>query len=148
MTFIFDPQAESREISARALIKSLLANKNPEIRPDHLRELLKILLGKITEAHGKYTTRHMSLSALDGGAKLRHDHVYPRSRMVDDLLQGRPEDIDNILKDAIACTVTFDEHSRLSKFDKVHHGWERYRQAKVPVRNTETGVAEVSVDAD
>jgi len=124
-----------------ALIGLLLTNQRPEIQPKQLRELLKILLGKISEADGKYKTRHQSLGALQCRDKkqLRHDHVYTRIRMIDALMKAKPEDLSEILQNAIGCTVTHEEHLRLTRFDKTHNGWDRYRNAKVSVKNTEPG---------
>jgi hypothetical protein len=67
--------------------------------------------------------------------------------MIDALLNAKPEEVDCILTNAVGCTVTLDEHLRLSKFDGEHSGWERYRQAKVPVKNTQTGEQEISADS-
>ena len=53
-----------------------------------------------------------------------------------DLILSNPEDsvIDFVLRNlAIDCTVTHDEHTRLTKFDKTHTGWERYEAAGVEV---------------
>lgn len=93
------PRAENRRGSAVTLIKLLLANKTPEVLPEHLRELLDTMLWKITEADGKYKTRHQSHSALQCSDKrlLRHDHVYPKEKMIDALLNAKPEEVDGIL---------------------------------------------------
>jgi hypothetical protein len=135
------PRAEDRKRSAVALIELLLTNKKPEVLPEHLGELIKILIGKITEADGKRNTRHWSNGALQCSDKnqLRHEHVYTRKRMIQALLKASPEESREILKDAIGCIVTADEHRRLSTFDKTHEGWERYRKAQLRVTNTETG---------
>jgi hypothetical protein len=135
------PRAEDRKRSAVALIELLLANKKPEVLPEHLGELIKILIGKMTEADGKLNTRHWSNGALQCPDKkqLHHEHVYTRKRMIQALLNARPNESREILKDAIGCIVTTDEHRLLSTFDKTHDGWERYRKAKLHVRNTETG---------
>jgi hypothetical protein len=144
------PRAEDRKRSAVVLIELLLANKKPEVLPEHVRELLDTLLWKITEADGKYKTRHQSHAALactDKG-QLRHDHVYPRQRMIDALMKAKPEEVPGIVKDAVGCTVTIDEHRLLSTFDGKHEGWERYRKAKVAVTNTETGEQEIFADSE
>jgi hypothetical protein len=140
MTFELHSKAEQRKNSAVTLTKILLANKRPEILPPHYRELLKILLWKITEAESqKHKTRFQSKGATEctDRGKLRHEHVYQCSKMIDVLLKARPEDVDCILKDAVACTVTMDEHYLLAKFDD-DHGWDRYRKAGLVVINTET----------
>jgi hypothetical protein len=139
------PKAPDRVRSAQALIKVLLANKAPEIQPEHLRELIDTLLWKITEAHGKYKTRYQSLAAMQGSPALRHDHVVTKESLIDALLKGRPDQVDEILGTALGCTVTREEHARLTKFDYVCQGWERYRRARVAVKDTETGEWKVSV---
>jgi alpha-beta hydrolase superfamily lysophospholipase len=78
---------------------------------------------------------------------LRHDHVYPKEKMTDALLNAKPEEVDGILTNVVGCTNTQDEHLRLSEFDGERSGWERYRQAKVPVKNTQTGDQEISADS-
>lgn len=137
------PEADSRKRSAVALIKYLLANKNPEIIDDHRCELLSVLLWKITEAESyhKYETRFQSQEALNcdkSKTKLRHDHVYPRSKMVTELENAGPDQIDTILERAVGCTVTEEEHSRLSKLGKEYDGWVRYEKAGIVVIDTKT----------
>ncbi|HWG21741.1 MAG TPA: hypothetical protein VG225_14515 [Terracidiphilus sp.] len=148
-TFKTHPRAEDRKRSATALIELLLANKTPEILSEHLREVLKILLWKITEADGKYDTRYQSNGALEckDQKQLRHDHVYPCKRMIGALIQAKPEEWQEILRDAVGCTVTVDEHRLLSTFDEKYDGWERYRKAKLRVINTETGEQQVTEDS-
>jgi hypothetical protein len=77
MVFNPHPQAEGRRRSAVTLIKSLLANKQPEVLPDHVSDLIDVLLWRITEADGKYNTRYKSSGALEcaNNSQLRHEHV-------------------------------------------------------------------------
>jgi hypothetical protein len=141
MTFKPHPDAEIRRKSAIALIKSLLANQTSEILPTHLRELLRILLWKITQAESStHATRFQSQDALKFREKgnLRHDHVYQCAKMIDRLLGAEPDQVDHILKVAEGCTVTRDEHTRLHRFDN-EYGWVRYEKAGIVVINTETG---------
>lgn len=70
--------------------------------------------------------------------KLRHDHVFPRKKMIDDLLKAEPNELDGILKTAVGCTVTKEESDRLTKFDKECDGWERYTNAGIRVIDTTT----------
>jgi hypothetical protein len=49
--------------------------------------------------------------------------------------------VDEILKTALGCTVTGEEHKRRTQVDQVCDGW-----AKIAVRNTETGELEVRPD--
>src|SRR5437660_1282170 len=80
------PQSEERKRSAITLIKYLLAAKQPDVLPAHRRELLGVLLWKLTEAESshKHITRFRSQGALDCGdkAKLRHEHVYQQEKMI------------------------------------------------------------------
>ena len=134
------PQSETRKRSAVTLIKHLLAKKS-EVLPTHRRQLLTILLWKITEAEStKHKTRFQSWGALgcSDKAKLRHDHVFQRKKMIEKLEKASPRQIDKILKKAIGCTVTTEEHVKLSKFDTEYDGWERYRKAGVIVIDTQT----------
>jgi hypothetical protein len=135
------PQSEARRRSAVTLIKFLLAEKKPEVLPTHYRQLLTVLLWKITEAEStKYKTRFQSQGALRRGdkVKLRHDHVFQRSKMIAALEEATAHKVDLILKKAFGCTVTIKEHSLLSKFDKKYDGWARYRKAGIVVINTQT----------
>lgn len=131
-------QAKARRRSAVALIKHVLAMKKPEVLPSHREELLDVLLFKITEADGKYNTRFRSEAALHRKTKLRHDHVYQRSKMIARLVKAAPrkKEVEEILRNAIGCTVTLQEHRRLAKFDKEYDGWERYLRARIEVIDT------------
>jgi hypothetical protein len=125
MVFKPHPQSDARRRSAVALIKYLLTEKKPGALSTHYRQLLSVLLWKITLAESsKYKTRLQSEGArrCSDKAKLRHDHVFQRSRMIAALEKAAPHEVDEVLKSAIGCTVTVEEHTRLSKFDK-EYGW-------------------------
>ncbi len=64
ITFKPHPDAKSRKSSAVALIKFLLKINTPEVSPKHLEKLIDAMLWTITEADGKYNTRHRSDRAL------------------------------------------------------------------------------------
>jgi hypothetical protein len=134
------PESETRRRSAVTLIKYLLAIKKPEVLQTHRRQLLTVLLWKITEAESsKWKTRFQSESARRRGkAKLRHDHVFQRSKMIAALEKATLHEVDVILKKAIACTVTIKEHARLSEFDTEYDGWARYRKAGIKVIDTQS----------
>jgi hypothetical protein len=141
MFFKLHPQSEERKRSAVTLIKYLLAEKKPEVVPAHYGELLSTFLWKVTEADScKYKTRFQTQGALgcSDKANLRHEHVFQRSKMIAALEKAAPHEVDDILKDAIGCTVTVEEHTRLSKFDE-EYGWERYRKAGIIVIDTRPG---------
>jgi hypothetical protein len=135
------PKSEARKRSASTLIKYLLAEKQPDVLPAHRRELLGVLLWKLTEAESshKHKTRFQSEGALgcNDEAKLRHEHVYQQEKMIAALEKATPNEVDDILKTAVACTVTTEEHTRLSEFDE-EYGWERYRKAGIVVIDRQT----------
>jgi hypothetical protein len=138
MNFTPHADAADRTRSAIALTKVLLAVKdNPEILPQHLNELLRILMWKTTQAESSsHKTRFQSQDALkfrDKG-KLRHDHVFQCVKMRAELL-ANPQRTDEILETAVGCTVTLAEHDRLHHFD-AEYGWERYRKAGIVVMDT------------
>jgi hypothetical protein len=139
MKFKPHPKAEERKRSAVTLIKYVLAARQPDILPAHRQELLGILLCKLTEAESvhKHRTRFQSEGALarNDKTKLQHEHVYQQEKMVAALEEAKPHEIDDILRNAVGCTVTVEEHRRLSKFDK-DYGWDRYRKAGIKVKDT------------
>jgi hypothetical protein len=140
MAFQRHRSAEERKRSAIVLAKTLL-QEIPGLLPEHRRECLGIALWKYTQAEGlsKYKTRFRSEASLSSAhSDLRHDHVCQRAIMIDTLLQAKSEDVDEILRNAVGCTVTKDEHILLERF-KRFDGWERYRQAGLVVIDMETG---------
>jgi hypothetical protein len=104
----------------------------------HKRDIISGLLWKITEARGKYTTRYRSRASTEDGAKLRHDHVFTRKNITDRII-AEPQRAREILRDAIACVVTVDEHKRLSKLGEAMRGWDRYREVGIEVIDTDDG---------
>lgn len=135
-------QATERRSSAASLIKLMLQNRDPSVLASHRNELLTILLWKLTEAESdhKHRTRFQSEGALACTERklLRHEHVFQRNKMIEELLQSEPTGLDNILANAIGCTVTVEEHKRLAAYED-EYGWERYRKARVIVVDTMTG---------
>ncbi|CBK40392.1 protein of unknown function [Nitrospira defluvii] len=125
------PDAEKIVQSAKSAIAKIL-KMGEDVLLEHRRALLSRMIWKITEAHGKYTTRYCSGAARNDGGKLRHEHVTPRKVLIDRLLNN-PSGVERILQDAIACTVTAEEHSRLSGVREELCGWDRYSRAKIEV---------------
>jgi hypothetical protein len=137
MNFKLHKAAEARTRSAVRLIK-LLLQCDLEILPAHRQEFLSVALWKITEAQSthKHRTRFCSQEAYSSPeTDLRHDHVFQRAIMIKELINGRPEDVDTILKKAVACTITKEEHTLLSRHSDVD-GWDRYRRAGINVIDT------------
>lgn len=126
--------AGKRRESVARLVKILLSSREPAILTTHLRELLTVLLWKLTEADtAKYRTRYQSTEALKNpDSKLHHEHVYQRAKMIDALLKGQPHEVDGILDLAVGCTITRPEAGRLSRFEE-DYGWERYRKAGIEI---------------
>ena len=140
--------AEARRRSAVSLIK-LLLQKNADILPEHREEFLNIALWKITEAESthKHRTRFCSEAALKAPREeLGRDHVFQRAVMVKDLISCRPEQVDEILGKAVACTITKQEHLILNKHKQLD-GWGRYKSANILVTDTKTGDHRISGEA-
>jgi len=107
-----------------------------DIYPAHKRELLSVCIWKITEADGKKKVRYWSEGAiLNQGMKLQHEHVYERKELINRLLTN--ENIEFVVKDAIACMVTVDEHRKLRA--STDSGWERYKSVGIRVYDAKVG---------
>lgn len=104
----------------------------------HKRDIISGMLWKITEARGKYTTRYRSKGAMEASARLQHEHVFTRKDLTDRIL-AEPERVREILRDAVACVITVDEHKRLSRVSEAFRGWERYTEARIEVIDTDDG---------
>jgi hypothetical protein len=138
--FIEHRDSEARLRSAIALIK-LLLQPNAQILAEHRQEFLSIALWKITEAEAthKHRTRLCSEAVFAApDCECRHDHVFQRALMVQRLLNSKPDDVEKILGEAVACTITKDEHSLLNAHAHLD-GWERYRAAGIVVIDSRTG---------
>lgn len=129
--FVERPDAEEVVQSAKNAIAKIL-EMGEDVRLEHRKSLLSRMIWKITEAHGKYTTRYCSIAARNKQEGLRHEHVIPRKVLIDRLMKA-PSDVENILQDAIACTVTAEEHDSLSTVSEDVCDWDRYKRAKIPV---------------
>jgi hypothetical protein len=105
-----------RNAGSTVVIKHLLENK-AEVRVEHLRELVNKMLWKITEAEETYNTHCRSCTAIEGGQDLRYEHIFTKKIMIDAPLRCCPDQMDEILKTAVGCTVTKGEHDRLTKFN-------------------------------
>jgi hypothetical protein len=65
---------------------------------------------------------------------LQHEHVLTVKAIREDVLAGSLEQVEELLKTALACTVTKWEHTqKLGKVDKSIGGWDRYYAARIPV---------------
>jgi hypothetical protein len=124
--------------SATNLAAYLLAHPREGIELGHLRELLGVIIWKVTEAKGKYQTRYWSEGYRDNPdpAQAIHEHVIERRKLIEWLLAGvlMPE---NLPSEAIACVVTRDEDVRLRKVGRELNGWERYKAAGIKVWDRE-----------
>lgn len=111
------PDADKIVASARSAIACILGMGN-DVLEEHKKVLISRMLWKITEAHGKYNTRYCSVKALKGSQDdRRHDHVWTRKQ----------------IHRAIGCTVTKSEHDKLTGFDTLCDGWDRYKRAGIAV---------------
>jgi hypothetical protein len=139
--------------SAKNAIRHILNTPEP-FRLIHKKRLIGEMIWRITEGDGllseeKRTGYKKHLTYISESVKKRrdvgnydisdliHEHVFKKSRLVDKLI-ANPVGIDEILKNAIACVVTKEEHKILHKLDKTDKeidGWERYIKARIGVWN-------------
>jgi hypothetical protein len=129
---------QQKEIVFSALnaIDQILLMKNVIER--HKKELLSDMIYKITESNGKHSTGYVSagvykvkLAGSKSNIGLEHDHVFTRKGIIQQLFKN-PKRSQEILKKAIACTVTKGEHKKLSRIKNIE-GWQRYKKAGLRV---------------
>jgi len=133
--------ATDREASAINVARLALDNRET-LHPAHLVELLSVATWMFTEARGKYSTRFASRAATQVGATVRHEHVIPRL-VLSKAMMDHPERAEDIMRLAVACIVTHEEHQRL---DPREFGWNRYKSAGIRVVDTVGDEAEVDLD--
>jgi hypothetical protein len=135
------PPPNEEQVFVAAIATAHFAVTSPELFDAYRRELLDNVLWLVTVApSGKYTTRFRSRAAVvDPHAELRHEHVYTRRSLIRRMLDD-PSCIGTVIREqAIGCVVTKAEHRQLSRFDKSHEGWERYRAAGIDVLDMAAG---------
>jgi len=142
-------QHKDRDIRKASAFNAVQAILPLDLYVPHKRELLKVCIWKITEANGKYKTRYRSIGALNenNSGNLQHEHVVEMKSLIDRLL-NEPTNYSEILNDAIACVVTKEEHSKLTKVSRESdnlNGWSRYKKAGIIAFDLVNG-KEVSYD--
>jgi hypothetical protein len=140
----YKPKKNRDEVvtSAYAGIKLLLSESAKNIILVHKKELLTILLWKLTGLDGKYNCRYATKGSLENLDKeIQHEHVYTRKEIIEELLE-KPDDYKEILSKAVACIVLKEEHDLLSKLDDSRiNGFERYKKCGLTVIDRLTGKA-------
>ena len=135
MSYKSHPDASKRIQSAKDAIKALL---QLDLYPAHKRELLSVCLWKLTEAESfhKHNLRYQTPAARAAPPQEKqHEHVFERKKMVIALI-AEPARFEEILSDAVGCTITKEEHKRLTELSRVRpelDGWERYQEAGITV---------------
>jgi hypothetical protein len=117
-----------------ALAACRFAVASPDLMRGQRRHIIDGSIWLVTEEapSRKYQTRYRSSGALVAHKDLRHDHVWTRKGAVDAILKD-PDCIEKVLRQAIGCTVTKDEHARLNRVAKNLDGWDRYLEARIDV---------------
>lgn len=137
--WVLSPDADAELQSALAAARFAVDPSQPLVER-HRKGILNGCIWLITEGTvgKKYQTRYRTSAAVASkNGPLRHEHVYTRKSLVARMVNGEP--VEAVLKEAIGCTVTAEEHDRLRPFDSTHEGWERYRQAGIDVLDMATG---------
>ena len=126
---------KDREKRIESAIMAINALLPLDLYLSHKKELLSTCIWKITEANGKHNLCFWSEGATISISKkdLRHEHVFERKELISRLLSG--EDTKLVVKDAIACLVTKDEHIALTASKK--SGWKRYKDCNIKVFNSD-----------
>jgi hypothetical protein len=119
-----------------AVSLAAFANAGTDLNPSQQRRLADLAVWWFTGAPGKYALRYRSAGVLalpqeDAGREVVHEHVFTRRRLVTELLAAPADQLEAILRSAVVCVVTKNEHRRLSPFDKTHTGWDRYLAAGI-----------------
>lgn len=141
------PDVDERIQSALIAIKAILPLA---LYPAHKRELLSTCLWKLTEAeaYNKYGLRYQTPAALEvPKQEKQHEHVFERKKVIEALI-ANPDRFEEILSNVVACTVTKEEHRRLTKLSYLHpelEGWKRYRAAGLSVLDLATGEKKIAV---
>jgi hypothetical protein len=139
--YIPHPEREHQLASAVEIARLVL--NTPDLYEPQRRKVLAEVLWFATQVDGKYTRRFRSNAARALAAserkQLRHDHVLTRKELIDALLR-EPERVDEIVRSALGCVVTKEEHDRLSALPGSHRGWDRYIAARIDVCDEEAGV--------
>jgi hypothetical protein len=66
-------------------------------------------------------------------------NTYGRARSINKLLKVPDREVAVVLKHAVGCIVTIDDHKRLHQINKSLDGWKRYTVAKIKVIDLATG---------
>lgn len=137
------PHRESERRRQSAIQIARLALGADGLIDAHRDWLLSVAVWKYTEADGKYSTRYRSEGALvvSDSKLLAHEHVYTRKWLRERMLAD-PNRYEQIMRMAIACTVTRVEHLQITAAERRNPslvGWSRYAAAGVRVFDMATG---------
>lgn len=138
------PGLDDKLAGLLALAEAVLAADDVPVA-EQRRLLREWLLWKRTEASGnpgQYDLRYYSTSAVahrldHGTAGLRHEHVFTRKSLADELLAA-PRSAARLLRTkAVACVVTEQEAAKLNTSKE--QGWLRYKNSGIEVSDRGTG---------
>jgi hypothetical protein len=146
--YVVSPAAAEIIASAKHLAELVVASD--KLLNRHRKKILSEILWLISEANGKYSTRFRSAEVVrlaieepNSPTKIQHEHVYPRKRVIEDILRRRDALIQDsrslgaILDKTVGCVVTHEEHRSLSNSAD---GWERYNGVEVLDMSTDPPV--------
>ena len=143
------PKKDAGETIRSALALAELVLSSEKVSTKHKKDVLHHVLWKLTEAkHPKHRlplrTRAAHDEILKGGdlgKRLRHEHVFPRSSVVNEIMDN-PKKVRRLLKkNAVACIVTKQEAESLTAQDRRRRkagkpkllGWDRYKTLRLRV---------------
>ncbi len=131
------------------IVKTVLALKD-QVKEKYIRDVLEKMLWDITELDGKHNYKYKSNGLLESEEKDQHEHVFTKDFLKNKMII-HPELCEDIIKLAVSCGVTEDEHHALNKYDKLHKnddsdGWERYKGAGIKVWNMVGKIKDINLD--
>ncbi len=117
------------------ILAASLIIDSKDILEKHKKQLLDTVVWKASEAAGrnKKDTRFITQSVYEAdkagqSIKVNFEHVRPKKKVIKDMLAS-PDKIKTIIYNAMACTVTHEEHKLL----KDGEDWDRYKAANIKV---------------
>lgn len=137
--FVEPPGLNEKLQDVEKLIKGLIAlNLNLPLK----KRMLVHAIWEVATSSGNFKGRFRSRGVVTQvGVKIQRDHVFQKKGIVERLIHF-PDQIPEILTDAVCCVVTEGEHRVLTAYSKKNphvDGWQRYSEAGITVFDMLTG---------
>jgi RecA/RadA recombinase len=139
---------DTRRAMVIAIIRSVVELDGDEHFLKVKKKLLHTLIWAYTEADSKHNTRERSLAAsrlVMPNTKLLksalvHEHMTCKEDLVARLMRSSSMAVDEVMRDAVACLVTKEEHEHLTREDRKAKKLGKRRTAQERYANIELAV--------